>query len=88
MSDPREFRIDLGGRHDMSVREVVEVELHAGPQKKIKRRLVDRRRTRGAVVGGRMEVIGRVHMRAAVRGQRDILGGLSQRPRPKADVGQ
>ena len=41
MPDPGEFGIDLDGRHDMSVGEITEIELHAGLQEPFERAFVD-----------------------------------------------
>src|SRR3546814_2890801 len=66
----------------MTVRAVRKVEFHAGAKEEVERCFVDRRGGRGAVVGRRVIMPGRVHMRAVVGAERQHLD------RPAFAVGQ
>ena len=72
MADARELGLDLGRAHDMAVGQMAEVELDAGAEEPVERHLVDGDHA-VAVHVLRLEVIGRVHVRAVVGGERHIL---------------
>jgi hypothetical protein len=81
MADALQLGLDLGRGDDVAVGLVAEVELDAGLEAPFERHLVDGDGAL-ALVHGRMEVIGRVEMRAVVGGQADVLD------RPALAVGQ
>ena len=72
VADALELGLDLRRRHHMAVRHFAKVELDAGPEEPVERHLVDghHRRTVDRV---RLEVDRRVHMRAVMRRQLDVL---------------
>ena len=81
MADALQLGLDLGGRDDMAVGHFAEVELDAGSEEPVERHLIDGHH-RLAVDGFRLEMDRRVHMRAVMRGQLDLLD------RPALAVGQ
>src|SRR4029434_3315871 len=66
VTNSSEFVLDFLGGDDMAVRLVAEVELHAGLEAPFERHLVDGDGAL-ALVHRRMEVIGRVEMRAYLK---------------------
>ena len=72
MADALQLRFDVLGGGDVAVREVAEVELHAGLEAPFERHLVDGdRRASRPSSSRRMEVIGRVQVGAVVGRQGD-----------------
>ena len=67
MVDPRQFSVNLGGRYDMPVRQMPEIELDARAIAPFQRHLVDGDRPLAFVHGG-MVVIGRIDMGAVMGG--------------------
>src|SRR5262249_674098 len=72
MADAFQLGLDLGDGDDMPIGPVAEVELDAGLEAPFQRHLVDGDGAL-ALVHGRMEVIGRVEMRAVVGREADVL---------------
>ena len=94
MADALQLVLDLLGGDDVAVRQVAEVELHAGLEAPVERHLVDGDGAL-ALVHRRMEMIGRVEMRAVVGREVDVLdrpalavrAGLPCRPGKKRRSG-
>jgi hypothetical protein len=71
MADAVELGFDLGGTDHMAVRNFAEIELDAGAEEPIERHLIDGHH-RLTVDGLRLEMERRIHMRAVMRGERDL----------------
>ncbi len=72
MADTLEFGLDFGRAHDMAVRLFAEIEFDAGPEEPVERNLVDGHH-RLTVDGFRLEMNRRIHMRAVMGGERNLL---------------